>query len=179
MQTGMKTTTVERPEASEYNPYYDKYISLVTEPDLLSVLEKQPGEIRELIGSISEDRGTFAYGEGKWTIKEVLSHLIDGERIFAYRVLRISRGDETPIEGFEQDGYIENSHANDRTFGDLCSEIGETRTANLRLLRTLSDADWKRKGTASESPVSVRALAYIMAGHIRHHVAILKERYLA
>lgn len=170
---------IDRPEPAEYNPYFERYISLITEPDILSVLEHQSGELRTVFGLIPEDRGTFAYQDGKWTIKEVLSHLIDGERIFAYRVLRISRGDETPLEGFDQDGYIENSHANDRTFDDLISEMDSLRSANIRLLTVLDEADWKRAGTASGFPVSVRALAYIMAGHIRHHVAILKERYLA
>lgn len=179
MQTGMKTTTIERPDPSEYNPYYEKYVSLVSEADIISVLELQADELRRIFGSMDEERGAYRYAEGKWTIKEVLSHLIDGERIFAYRALRISRGDETPIEGFEQDGYIENSHANERSFDDLCSELLESRSANLRMFRVIDDAGWKRMGTASGSPVSVRALAYIMAGHIRHHLAILNERYLA
>lgn len=174
----MKTLLAEKPAAEEFNPYYGKYISLVTEPDLLGVLESQAELLRDMFGSIQEEQGTYAYAEGKWTIKEVLSHLIDGERHFAYRVLRISRGDETPIEGFEQDGYIENSHANSRTFDDLIEEFRWLREANLRQLRNLRDADWLRIGTASGWPVSVRALAFIMAGHIRHHVAILKERYL-
>lgn len=178
MQTGMKTSHVEKPAAEEFNPYYGKYISLVTEPDLIRVLGSQYELLSDIFGSIPEERGTFTYAEGKWTIKEVLSHLIDGERHFAYRVLRISRGDETPIEGFEQDGYIENSHANARAFEDMIEEFRGLREANLRQLRNLHDADWLRMGTASESPVSVRALAFIMAGHIRHHIAILKERYL-
>lgn len=178
MQTGMKTLLAEKPPTEEFNPYYGKYISLVTEPDLLGVLGVQADEVGDLFGTISEERGTDTYAEGKWTIKEVLSHLIDGERHFAYRVLRISRGDETPIEGFEQDGYIENSHANARAFEDLIEEFRCLREANVRQLENLHDADWLRMGTASGSPVSVRALAFIMAGHIRHHVRILKERYL-
>lgn len=179
MQTGIKPAEVERPQADEYNPYYEKYVSLVTESDLLAALDDQGAELRTLFGQISEERGTFSYAEGKWTIKEVLSHLIDGERIFSYRVLRVARGDETPIEGFEQDGYIENSHANLRTFDDMLGEFSELRSANLRLLRNLRKADWLRIGTASGSAVSVRAVTFIMAGHIRHHVRILKERYLA
>jgi transcriptional regulator of aromatic amino acid metabolism len=105
--------------------------------------------------------------------------MIDGERMFAYRALRISRGDKTPIEGFEQDGYIENSHANGRTFEDLIKELNLLREANLLFFRNLQDEDWKRLGTASEMEISVRALAFIIAGHIRHHLNILNDRYLA
>jgi len=147
---------MQKPETTEFDPYYDKYISLVTESDLIKVLDDQPAELNSLLGGLGEEKGKFAYADGKWTIKESLSHLIDGERIFAYRALRISRGDETPIEGFEQDGYIENSYANERSLED----------------------GWTRMGTASEKPISVRALGFIMAGHIRHHINILKGRYL-
>ena len=179
MQTGTKTAAVERPDASEYNEYYGKYISLVDETDLIGVLESQIDELKAIFATLPEERGTHVYAEGKWTLKEVLSHLIDGERHFAYRSLRISRGDKTPIEGFEQDGYIEYSHANERSFDDLLGEFTELRQANLRQFRNLSEADWLRLGTASGYPFSVRALGYIMAGHVRHHVAILNERYLA
>lgn len=168
-----------KPDAKEYDTYYDRYISLITEPDLIAVLDGQPAQLRSLLGGLSEEKGTLAYAEGKWTIKEVISHLIDGERIFAYRILRISRGDETPIEGFEQDGYIENSRANKRDFDDLLNEFTLERQANLHMLKNLRDDGWQRMGTASEKPVSARALGYIMAGHIRHHINILKERYLA
>ena len=169
---------MQKPDATEFDAYYNKYVSLVTEPDLIRVLEEQPNELSALLGKLEEDKGKFAYAEGKWTIKEVISHLIDGERIFAYRVLRISRGDETPIEGFEQDGYIENSYANERSFDDLLSEFKLQREANLRLLNNLRDDSWKRMGTASGKPISARALGFIMAGHIRHHMRILSERYL-
>jgi hypothetical protein len=178
MQTSSKATIIAAPAEREYNPYYDKYISLIIEPNIIYVLESQCAEIEETYGTLPDERGAYSYAEGKWTIKESLSHLIDAERIFAYRALRISRGDETPMEGFEQDGYIENSHANERSFADLKDELLECRKANLRQFRNLKDGDWKRLGTASGSPVSVRALAYMMAGHIRHHFAIHRERYL-
>ncbi len=175
----MKPVAIEKPAAEEFNPYYGGYISQVTEPDLLGVLAAQPAEVATVFGTLDDSRGTFAYADGKWTIKEVLSHLIDGERHFAHRLHRISRGDLTPIEGFEQDDYIETSYANERTFADLVAEFSELRQANLRPLRTLSESDWKRMGTASGSPISVRALGFIMAGHVRHHFNILKERYLS
>jgi hypothetical protein len=169
---------MHRPEKSEYNPYYEKYVSLIGESELIDALEQQPTELLSLLGNLDEEKGKYAYADGKWTIKEMLSHLIDGERIFGYRVLRISRGDETPIEGFEQDGYIENSHANERTFDDLLEELALQRKANLRMLKNLDDQGWTRLGTASENPVSVRALGFIMAGHVRHHMNILRSKYL-
>ncbi len=169
---------IDKPKKEEFSQYYEGYISLINETDLIGVMSSQTAELQEILGTLPEEKGTFTYQDGKWTIKEVLSHLIDGERMFAYRIFRIARGDKTPIEGFEQDGYIENSHANSRTFADLTGEISQLRNANLHLFRNLNEQDWLRTGTANNAEISVRALAFIMAGHIRHHVAILKDRYL-
>jgi len=169
---------MERPDPNEYAPYYERYISLVPEDDIAGALAAQPDEIGSLLGDVPEEKGTYAYADGKWTIKELLSHLIDGERIFSYRALRISRGDKTPIEGFEQDDYIENSNANNRTFADLLEEFTLERQANLRLFNNISEEGSKRIGTASDNPVSARAIVWIMAGHVRHHIGVLKERYL-
>ena len=170
---------MSRPEKGEYAEYYDRYISLVEEDDILGVLEKQQTELREFFQTITEEKSHYAYAEDKWTIKEVIGHLTDGERIFAYRALRISRADQTPIEGFEQDGYIENSNFNATPLAELTDELFLTCKANLLLFKNLTDEAWLRTGTASDNPVSVRAIAYIMAGHIRHHLKILNERYLA
>lgn len=170
---------MDRPETDEFYSYYNTYISLIVGNEVMPILEAQPAELRAMFSAVAEEKGGFAYEPGKWSIKEVLSHLIDGERIFAYRILRISRGDETPIEGFEQDGYIENSNANNRSFAELLEEFDLQRRSNLLLLKNISDEDSHRMGTASEKPISVRALVYIAAGHVRHHVNILKERYLA
>jgi hypothetical protein len=150
----------------------------VPEDDVLAALERQTEELRALVSDIPEEKGTHAYADGKWTIKELLSHLIDGERIFAYRVFRIARGDKTPIEGFEQDGYIENAYANGRKFADLLEEFANIRHANMLFFRNLRDGDWVRTGTANNVEISVRALAWIMTGHIRHHIGILRSRYL-
>lgn len=169
---------MNRPEPSEYAEYYERYVSLVTDGDIATTLVDQPAEIRSVLADVPEEKGVFAYADGKWTIKELLSHVIDGERIFAYRALRISRGDKTPIEGFEQDDYIATSNANNRTFKDLIDEFALERQANLHLVNNISDAASQQMGTASEKPVSARAIAYIMAGHVRHHIDILKERYL-
>lgn len=169
---------MHKPEKNEYDPNFETYISLVPEPDVKDALVGQPGELRTIFATIPEEKGSFSYALGKWTIKELLSHLIDGERMFAYRALRISRGDVTPIEGFEQDGYIENSNANGRTFADLLDEFDLQRRSNMLMFNNLNEDAWKRKGTASEKTVSVRAIANIMAGHVRHHIHILNERYL-
>lgn len=167
---------MNKPELDEYAEYYDRYISLV-EGDVLPMLDRQPAELRAMFAALPEEKGTYKYAEDKWTLKEVLSHLIDGERFFAYRMLRISRGDKTPIEGFEQDDYIENSNANSRSFDELLDEFDLQRRSNMLFVRNLSDEATQRLGTASGYTVSVRALVYIMAGHVRHHVKILKERY--
>lgn len=168
---------MDKPEESEFAPDYGNYIYLVT-GDAIAMLENQLSQVRSAVSDLPEERGTFAYAEGKWTIKELLSHILDSERIFAYRVLRISRGDETPIAGFEQDDYIETSNANNRSFSDLVDEFDLQRRSNLLLLKNVDDAASRRMGTANEKPVSVRALTYIMAGHVEHHLGILNERYL-
>jgi hypothetical protein len=169
---------MSRPQPAEYDPYYQKYISLVPEDDIIPALADQPSELKSLFERVPEEKGTFAYEDGKWTVKEVLSHLIDGERMFAYRVLRVARGDRTPIEGFEQDGYIENSHANRRPLAELLREFELLRDANVMLFKNLEPGDWVRVGTANNVEISVRSLAWIMVGHVRHHIAILNERYL-
>jgi len=169
---------MHRPESNEFDPYYNTYVSLIEDENVLPVLEAQPAELKAIFSEMPDARGKYAYAEDKWTIKELLSHMIDGERIFAYRILRISRGDETPIEGFEQDGYIENSNANNRPFSDLLDEFEFQRRSNMFLFRNLSDDDARRMGTANEKTISARALAYIMAGHVRHHINILQDRYL-
>ena len=169
---------MNKPQPNEYDPYYQHYVSLASEKDLVEILEKQPAGLRSLFESVPEERGRFAYADGKWTIKELLSHVIDGERIFAYRLLRISRGDQTPIEGFEQDDYIQNSNANDRTFDELISEFDLQRRSNMLLIRNLSDVDLCRMGVASEKPISAMAIAFILGGHVEHHLKILRQRYL-
>lgn len=169
---------MERPEKNEYAEYYERYISLVEETDIIAALERQQFELLEIFKEIDEAKSFHAYAEGKWTIKELLGHITDTERIFAYRALRISRADETPIEGFEQDGYTENSNAYNTKLPDLISEFLYSRKANVILFQNLTNRAWLRTGTASDATVSVRALAFMMVGHVRHHLNILRERYL-
>jgi len=170
---------MSRPEKEEYAAYYETYVSLVEETDIISALEKQLSEWQSLFAEISEEKADFRYAEGKWSIKELVGHLIDGERVFAYRAFRFSRNDKTSLAGFEQNSYVANSNFSNAEFADLVEELSLLRRSNYLFFKNLSDEAWLRTGTASEAEVSVRALAYIMVGHIRHHAKILRERYLA
>jgi DinB superfamily len=167
-----------RPKSNEYAPYYEKYVSLVNENNIVSAMINQADELKQIFSQITDAQGLYAYAEGKWTIKEVLGHLIDGERVFAYRAYRISRNDKTQLASFEQDDYIANGYFNDTKIADLIEEFYLLRKANTIFLNNLTEEAWLYTGTASEATVSVRALAYIMVGHVRHHTNILKDRYL-
>ncbi|HEY6224204.1 MAG TPA: DinB family protein [Gemmatimonadales bacterium] len=175
----MTATTIARPGADEYAPYYGTYIGKVPDGDLRAMLASQLAETLELIRSIPESRGGYRYAPDKWSIREVLGHLADSERIFSYRALRIGRGDTTPLPGYEQDDYVPVGRFDARTLRDLADELVAIRQATIHLFAHLDDAALERRGTASGKPVSVRALAYIIAGHERHHVEILKSRYLS
>lgn len=170
---------MKRPENNEFAEFYSGYVSLVPETRIIDVLSGQPGELKALLSSVPEEKGGYTYSDGKWTLKQVLGHIIDGERVFAYRAHRISHGDSTPLAGFDQNTYIENGRSDQRTILDLLGEFDLQRRSNVLLFESLRDADWDRRGTASDAEVTVRALAFIMAGHVRHHLAILRSRYLA
>jgi uncharacterized damage-inducible protein DinB len=170
---------IPRPDASEYLSYYGKYVALVPDGDLVQTLRTQLDETLALVRGLPEAQGGHRYAPGKWSIREVLGHLIDAERIFAYRALRIARGDTTPLPGFDENMYAETSDADARTLADLADELEHVRLANLALFRSLSDEALARRGTASDAPISARALAWILAGHELHHRALLRERYLA
>ena len=174
----MGTSAAVRPEKSEYAPSYEGYVSRVPDGDIVAALGKQLEETLALIRGISESRGDFRYAEGKWSIKELLGHVIDSERVFAYRALRFARGDTTPLSGFEQDDFVKGADFNKRTLADLAKEYEYVRRATISLFESLEDRAWERRGTANNNDVSVRALAFIMAGHERHHVEILRTRYL-
>ncbi len=170
---------MSRPEKEEYAEYYETYVSLVEEIDIVSALEKQLSAWHSLFVEISEEKADFSYAEGKWSIKELVGHLIDGERVFAYRALRFSRNDKISLAGFEQNSYVANSNFSNVNFADLIEELSLLRLSNILFFKNLTDEAWLRTGTASDAEVSVRALAYIMVGHIRHHANILRQRYLA
>ncbi len=166
-----------RPESSEYAPFYAGYVARVPEDDIVSVLQKQADEIRDLARALPAAKETFRYADGKWSIREVLGHLIDGERVFGYRAFCFSRGEQAPLPSFDENQYVAAAGADAIPLAELASEFAAVRASNLAFLRRLSGAEAARLGTASGKPISVRALAYIMAGHPRHHVAVLRERY--
>lgn len=171
--------TIARPQPGEYADYYDRYISLVQGEDILKSLDRQRRDTMLLLSGRHERDGDFRYAEGKWSAKEVLGHLCDTERIFAYRALRIARGDKTPLAAFEQDDYVRNGGFAKLTLADLVSEFIAVRRATLSLLRNFDEEAWSRRGIASNKEVTVRALAYMIAGHELHHRRILEEKYFA
>jgi hypothetical protein len=168
---------IERPRTHEHLPYYGKYIALVTEPDVVSLLEQQVSELRSLAASIPATRETFRYAPGKWSVRQVFGHLTDAERVFGYRAFRISRGDETPLAGFDENVYVEKSSYEDVAVKELAEEFAHVRQANVAMLRRLDGPRTVLTGMANGAAISVRALAYIMAGHVRHHQNGLRENY--
>ncbi len=168
---------MKRPEAGEYAEFYANYISKVPGTDVLGVLEAQRLQMMHLFAGRSERDGSFRYGAEKWTVKQVLGHITDTERIFTYRALRIARGDVTPLPGFEQDDFVRNGGFVTRTLADLVEEFGAVRSASVALFRSFDEEACSRRGIASEKEVTVRALAFITAGHQIHHRMILEERY--
>jgi len=167
-----------RPAADEFAPFYAAYIRLVPDGDVLESLEKQRNETAKLVGGIPDAKGGHRYATEKWSIKGVVGHVVDSERVFAYRALSIGRGDATPLPGFDEKAWATGANFDDRTLKDLIEEYRLVRDATLALFRSLPADGWAHRGTANTFPVTVRALAWIIAGHERHHVKILKERYL-
>lgn len=180
--TNSTATAYLRPQPGENAPYYDRYISLVlvNDPgnDILAALEDQRRQMLLLLSGRTEADGDLRYSPEKWSLKEVLGHLNDTERIMSYRALRIARGDATPIEGFEQDDYVRNAPFGRRPLADLIEDYIAVRRATVSLFRNLDEAAWTRRGTAANNAVTVRALAYIIAGHELHHRRIIEEKYL-
>ncbi len=172
-------TIGRRPQPGEYAPYYERYISLVQGEDILNTLDEQRRQTMLLLSCRDDADGDFRYAPDKWSAKEVLGHVCDTERVFAYRALRISRADATPMEGYEQDDYVRNGPFAKRPLEDLVEDFIAVRRATLSLLRNLDEAAWTRRGMANKNEVSVRGLAYIIAGHELHHRRILEEKYFA
>jgi len=173
----MSPATITRPGSDEYAPYYDTYISKVPDQDLLQLLKEQIEETCRLLSKVPESGADAAYAPGKWTIKEVAGHMVDTERIMAYRLLRVARGDATPLPGFEQNDYVRGGGFQARPLASLVEEFRIARASTLALLQGLDGAALGRRGFADGKTVSARALAYIIAGHERHHVGILRQRY--
>ena len=163
-----------RPERNEYGDWYVDYVARVPEGNVLDVLERQSKEMLAFLKTLSEEQAAQPPAPGKWSVKQVIGHLCDGERVFTYRALRFSRGDQTPLPGFEQDDYVRESHANERKLADLAAEYEALRGATIAFFRSLSPEAALRVGTASGATTSVRALAYITAGHEQRHLELMR-----
>jgi DinB superfamily len=168
---------MNRPLESEYAPFYRGYVSHVPEKEILPVLRSQLDALDVLLNRVSPERETYRYADTKWSIREVVGHLIDGERVFGYRAFSIARGEQKSLPGFDEKEYMLTAPYDRIDLDDLLSELRLVRLSNIAMLRNLDAESWLRIGIANDTPVSVRALAFIMAGHVRHHMGVLSERY--
>lgn len=169
---------VGRPESGEYAPYYEKYISQIAGNNVLTTLYEQRRQMLLLLSGRSESDGEIRYAPDKWSVKEVLGHICDAERVFAYRALVIARNDRTPLAGFDENEYVKNAPFARQPLADLIEEFIAVRRATISLFRGFDQEAWTRKGVANNNPVTVRAIAYIIAGHELHHRRMLEEKYL-
>lgn len=177
MAPGMSTVTLPRPGSDEAAPFYQGYIAEVASENIGEQLEGQLQKVERLFSNLEERAALARYAPGKWSVKEVLGHLTDVERIFSYRLLRIARGDATPLPGFDENSYVPAAEFDTRPLGDLLAEFRAVRRASLALLGGVPAQAWNIRGTASGNPITPRALAYILVGHVAHHLGVLRERY--
>ena len=168
-----------RPDETEYHPEFGKYVALVPAGDVVTVLGNQIEETMSLLRSVPEERGGFRYAPGKWSVKELVGHLIDSERIFSYRALCFARDDKTALPGYEQDDYIRGGSFDAVPLAELAAEFASVRRATVFLFKHLDDEAWARRGLANDNEVSVRAVAHIIAGHELHHRRVLRDKYLS
>lgn len=162
----------------EYNRYYQPYLDALGKVELLKFMQEQLTSFNEFIVAIPDEKLNYSYGKDKWTLAEVLLHILDTERIFQYRALRFGRNDKTELPGFDQDIYVPNCIASERTTKEIQIEFESVRQSSITLFKSFTDIELKRIGTASGSPMSVRALGFLICGHLKHHQNILMERYL-
>lgn len=167
---------MNRPQSDEFGAFYKRYVDSISD-DVLAELKEQETALPALLRAHPE-KADFAYGEGMWTLKELLGHLIDTERIMAYRLLRISRNDSTPLPGFDQDTFVQFAEHSKADFEKLIQEFEVVRKSTLFLIDSLSEEQLNYRGNANGNPLSGRALAYIIAGHLKHHIVVIKEKYL-
>lgn len=172
-----RTLAPMRPSPNDYASPYAGYVSLVPEDDVLSAIETQSSEVQKVLSSLDDARAGYRYADGKWSIKEVIGHLTDAERVFGYRALCIARGEQTSLPGFDENEYVSNANFDSWRIGELAESYALTRRANIVLFRNFAPEAWERRGLANNNPVTVRALAFIIAGHERHHLKVLRERY--
>ncbi len=166
-----------RPLSGDYNPYFDNYISLVKGENILAVLESNSKTTRDFLNSIAEEKGNYSYADGKWNVKQVIIHITDTERVFAYRALSIARGDNSPLPGYDENIWADNCAAEKRTLADVVEEFLSVRQSTIQLVKSFDDELLSRKGIANNNPASVIALAFVIAGHELHHLNVLRERY--
>ncbi len=166
------------PSAGTYSEYQKRYVDLLAGKNPLAVLESQVLDFKVLLSEIPFENEDHAYAEGKWTIKQVVGHMIDAERILAYRALCISRGEKADLPGFEEDDYVANASFNDRTLTELAREFGVVREATVLLYKHMTETELDRLGSANGSPITPRALVFFIAGHHIHHDRVLRERYV-
>lgn len=162
----------------EYSKFNATYIQALENVELFEELEISLHSFIKFVQNIPLDKFDYSYAEGKWTIKEIIQHIIDTERIFAYRALRISRNDKTPLPGFEENDYAQNTDAKTRSIQDLLTEFSAVRHSNLLMFKSFSDEQLRRIGTASNHEISVRAIGFLLLGHVKHHQKVFEERYL-
>jgi uncharacterized damage-inducible protein DinB len=175
----MSTVTIGRPAADEHSAYFGRYIARVPDGNLVEQLREQLADTVSLLRSVPESRANYAYAPGKWSIKGVVQHIIDVERVMAYRALRFARNDKTELPGFDENQWAESANADVRTLGDLLAELEVVRESTIQFAKHLSAEAQERRAKANGQEMSVRALLYIIAGHERHHAALLRERYLS
>jgi len=167
-----------RPNQSEYAPFYESYVSLVHEEDLNEALHSSLEEIRDMLENIPIEKADHAYAEGKWTVKELLQHIIDAERVFSYRAVSIARGEQQSLPSFDENSYAKLADVSQRSLREMKEELLTLRSSVYLMFKGFNESMLKNIGTASEKKISVNALGYISIGHIRHHFNILRERYL-
>ncbi len=167
----------EKPEYEAYPTFYHKYVDAISEGNILHVLEDQLHALNGMLGALDDRQWGYRYDEGKWSVKEVLGHLIDAERVFAFRAAAFARGDQNELPGFDENKYVEESRLAEGTPAALLEQFNHLRKANIFLFATFTDAILSRTGVSNGKPISVRAIIFITAGHLQHHMNILKERY--
>jgi len=162
---------------TNYSKYFDYYIELVNSSEPIEALDETQSEFKGLLATIAEDKGNYAYEDGKWSIKEVIAHVIDVERVFAYRAMSFARNDKTNLAGFNDKYYAKNSGANNRSIAELKAEFDILRKSSIALFNSFDENMWSNEGEANDITIAVKSIAYLIAGHCQHHGSILKQRY--
>jgi len=166
-----------RPQSDEYAGFFSRYVDQVPDGDIVAQLESQGNTTQQLLASLDEERAKYRYAPEKWSVKQMVGHIADSERVFAYRLMAIARGEKQSLPGFDENEYMEHANFDERSLAELADALAATRRATLALVRGLDAAAWNRRGLANNNAVSVRAMAWVTAGHERHHLNVLRERY--